>query len=116
MNKKKLEQLLDELLPDSKVIDDINQELAEAYLDSAHAKSDEDTALVPIGVSITVITKAFFKEYLDEIGFGTFKVMLALGQVTKKKSGYIEAEHGFSTLHYSDVAELITVDFHAEMR
>ena len=116
MNKADLEKNLDELLPDGKVQDDINQELAEAYLDMDHSVLDKDAVRIPVGVSITVVTKAFFKEYLDDVGFGTFKAMVALGKINKKKSGYIEAEHGFSTLYYSDAAQLITVDFHTEMR
>ena len=92
------------------------RELAEASIDRTNVEPDNDAVHIPIDVSITVITKAFFKEYFDEIGFGTFKAMLALGKVTKKKSGYIEAEYGFSTLYYDDNANFITSDFHTEIR
>ena len=109
-------QLLDETLPDNKVIDDISAELSEANYNIAHLKLGGDHAPIPEGTSIMVITKAFFKEYIDEIGFGTFRVMAALGSVTKKKSGLIEAEHGFFTLYYDDNAELLTTDFHTEVR
>ena len=113
---KNLVLLLDEVLSDVKIKDDLSKELAEAGAGFDQVATNAVDVPIPNDVLVTVITKAFFKEYLDKIGFGTFRVMVALGEIIRKKSGYIEAQYGFSTLYYDDDAGLITIDFHTEMR
>jgi len=108
---------LDDVLPDYKIIADLREIIREGTEgNQTHIEINETWISVPVQVPIVMITKAFFKEYFDGVGFGTYKVLVSLGPPVQKKSGLMEPEYCFSTLYYNNDAELITLDFHSEMR
>jgi hypothetical protein len=112
--------LLDNALSNDKVKKDLLEILKkEAKADGTWIIFDEEQdekILVPNNVNIEVVTKALFKEYFEDIDFGVYRVMIAIGDVQDKKHGLLIAKYCFATLWYNKSCELNTIDFHTEMR
>ena len=112
-----LNDALDGMLPDSKIIADIYGVLREE-VDGNTTSIELDEGLwtpVPTDVPIFVISKSFFTRRYD-IGFGTYRALVSLGAPILEKSGGLVSTYCFSTLYYNADAELITLDFYREMR
>lgn len=105
MNTESIRSELDQFLPDSRVIDDVRNEIV-----NAGEPLEIDEKLVPNDCEIQVLSKAFIDTRVD-IGFGTcVRVAIALGRVLSVEFG-INALYGFAVAWYSDSGELITIDF-----
>lgn len=113
-------QALDLALPDDQIRRDLTDLLAQYAEDGIVAISfdDEDNELVsiPVDASIEMVTKAFFKEYVAEVGFGVYRVLVALGGFHRDDQGFHTATYCFATLYYNADGQLITHDIHTEFR
>lgn len=116
MNNSFVLSALDEILPDKKAIGDLREVLEDINRRHASIEIDDGEVSVPTDVAVVLVTKAFFKEYFDRVGFGTYKVMVSLGMPHQQKSGVLKAPYCFATLYYTDTSELITIDFHSDLR
>ena len=113
---RKLSAYIDDALPDDLIVNDLKEIL---WMDDPPGKVelDSDVITVPEAVTITVITKAFFSERFS-IGFGSgFRVLVGIGDIQEGDAGYqLTCRYCFATLHYDEHCQLITEDFHSEMR
>lgn len=108
---------LDGVLPDQRVLDDLRGILAEgAEGDEVQIELDDRWQLAPLSTCTDIITKTFFKEYCEGIGFGSFRVQVAVGPVRVLVPGVLESEYCVATLYYDDAGEMFTIDFHKEFR
>lgn len=111
---------LDIVLSNDKVKEDVSKILIEgANSDGTlftFGDENERKVLVPNNVNIEIITKALFKEYFEEVDFGVYRVMVAIGGIEGKRYGVLFARYFFATLWYNKNCELNTIDFHIEMR
>lgn len=113
-----LTQAIDNALPDHQVIADIRRILEDESGGKAGVavEVEEDAwEEIPVNAPIHVVTKAFFKEYFG-IGFGSIRVQVAVGEVQEEEIGTLLAKYCFATIYYNKAGQLITVDFHKEMR
>ena len=109
-----MEQVLDEALPDAKLLDDITSILWQEANGSVELAGKE--LRVPEGARIDIATKAFSLEKF-EVGFGScFRALLAIGGVDSQEFRILTARYCFATLYYNVDGTLITADFHKEMR
>jgi hypothetical protein len=116
MDTKELVRMLDEILPNQKVQDDLWQILKETSETDISIFLDEQQIKIPLTCPITIITKAFYKEYCD-IAFRTgYRVQLAIGDIIALRHGIIEPGYCFSTIYYDENIRIITADFHRAMR
>jgi hypothetical protein len=117
MNTNELLHAMDELLPDDGIISDFSKfMLSNARGHNICIQLDDcESKTVPVGVAISIITKAVFKEY-TKFAFGTYKVVVAVGGIDREKYGLITAKYCFATLYYSEDCKLITLDFHEQIR
>ncbi len=116
MNTELLAQDLDSVLSDEKILADLYKILSEEKKGNITLiELDETWVPVPVDVPIYIINKSFFSRRYD-IGFGTYRVLVSLGAPVKEKSGGLEAPYCFSTLYYNADAEMITLDFHPQLR
>lgn len=107
---------LDRLLPDSQIIEDITSILWQKGSKGAEIELERAKVLVPPNTRLEVVTKSLFKEYYD-VGFGTcYRAQVAVGGVADQAHGILGAEYCFATLYYSQEQQIITVDFHEDMR
>lgn len=109
-----MEQVLDEALPDAKLLNDIADLLWQQANGSVELEGKE--LRIPEGSKIDIAAKAFFLEKFD-VGFGSsFRVLLAIGGVDSCEFGILTARYCFATLYYNEEGALITTSFHKEMR
>lgn len=71
---------------------------------------------IPAKTEVDIVTKAYFHESFDNVGFSTFTVLLAIGGFKEDPHGIHKSGICFSTLFYNKDAELITLEFHEEFR
>ncbi len=104
---------LDTILPDKQVVADVANmlNLSEG---EASVELENLQVSIPTNATIEVVTKALFKDD-HETGFGTYKAQVAIGGI-KQASGVTTARYCFATLYYNAVPQLITADFHRNMR
>lgn len=111
---------LDDALTDQQIVRDVLSVLRESSLggivkieiDAENAQ----TISIPEATPIEIVTKAFLKEYRD-INFRTgYRVQVALGGIQDQKHGILYAKFCFATLYYNEQGQMITIDFHKEMR
>ncbi|MEO7715169.1 MAG: hypothetical protein ABIY70_03110 [Capsulimonas sp.] len=118
MNADQIAAALDRTLPDMQVLDDLFHRLRR--LSETAGKSvevgDDLWRAVPAGASLDIVTKAFYKEYFEGVGFATYKILVAIGGLQRSDVGAHTAKYCFATLHYDEEAQLITTDFHADFR
>jgi hypothetical protein len=118
MNVVELLQAIDNALPDNQVIADIRRILEDGSGGKAEVAIEVEEGTweeIPVNAPIQVVTKAFFKEYFG-IGFGSFRVQVAVGGVQEEEFGVLFAKYCFATTYYNRTGQLITIDFHKEMR
>jgi hypothetical protein len=107
---------LEAILTDSKIVRDIDDLLSQRDdKGNVELHLNDQIVLVPPDTSVSVVTKALFKDYYDT-GFGTYKVQVAIGGVSTQEYGVIEARYCFATLYYNENLQVITADFHEAMR
>jgi hypothetical protein len=109
---------LDEALPDSVVEEALRSILRQeaAGAETVCLEMDGEHIMVPRDASTDLVTKAFFKEYYD-VGFSTgYRAQVAIGGVISEEHGIAKAKHCFATLYFDRSCQLITIDFHAQMR
>ncbi len=113
-----LEQVLEEVLPDQQVLVDLQKILTPIAQNgvASIALDDDKRVSLPPDSRMEIVTKAFFKEYYGRVGFGVFRVLIAIGGFSPDKHGIHRAEHCFATLYYNRRCQLITHDFHEEFR
>jgi hypothetical protein len=107
---------LDQALPDGVVLDELRTILHQhASSGATEVEVGGELIRIPLDVVISVVTKAFFKEYYD-IGFSTgYRVEVAIGEVSVGQSG-LRVGHCFATLFFNNQAQRFTIDFHARPR
>lgn len=108
-----LAKLLNQIIPDERILADLR-----AIVDDGNNKVDlNDTWItIPSKIEIDIVTKAYFLESFSNIGFGVYKVLLALGGFNPDLHGFHSAEICFSTMFYDQEVKLISFDFHEEFR
>lgn len=115
MDSFELEKSIDTVIPNAKVSKDIFAYLKQEG-DTLHVEIDQEYTFVPRDVHMDIVNKIYIKEYYD-ICFGTgYRVQVAIGGVKQQKHGILYAQYGFATLYYDAQGEVITIDFHKEMR
>ncbi|UJB69397.1 hypothetical protein HRE53_24095 [Acaryochloris sp. 'Moss Beach'] len=108
-----LANLLNLILPDEKILSD----LWETVDDGNNKVELNDTWIeIPNKTQIDIVTKAYFLESFPNIGFGVYKVLLALGGFNQGLHGFHSAGICFSTMIYDRKSDLITLDFHKDFR
>lgn len=108
--------VIDDALPNHKIIHDVQEEMRDDNnSDTISVEISGKFISVPLDVPIFVITKAFFKEYYS-LPFGTYRVMVSLGQPVETKGKSLKPLYCFVTLWYNDDLQVITSDFHGDMR
>jgi hypothetical protein len=117
VNTDELLRLIDKLLPDDRIISDFSKFiLSNCRGKHISIELDEDeTQIVPVDVDIAIVTKAVLKEYTS-FTFGTYKVIVAVGGIQQEKYGRIIPKYCFATLYYNESCNLITLDFHEQIR
>ena len=108
-----LANLLNQIIPDKKILADLWE-----IVDDGNNKVELNNAWIeiPSKIQIDIVTKAYFLESFPNIGFGVYKVLLALGGFNQSLHGSHSAGICFSTMFYDRKAKLITLDFHEEFR
>jgi len=112
----------DLILSDTKIIQDIAQQIDHIAQFNKGVKGqieieveDDVRIIVPCKVPVDIVTKALYREYF-EINFGTgYRVLAALGGINKIKAGIIYPVYAFIALYYDSDLNLTTVDFHRNM-
>ncbi|MCA1596951.1 MAG: hypothetical protein LC772_11080 [Chloroflexi bacterium] len=102
---------IDRVIPDTRVVADVRAVLERTSGQQPHVRISCNQDL-PSGALISVLTKAFFKEY-TALNCGAFKVMAAIGNL-EPMCGSWDAQYGFVTLWYTEQIELKWYQFHAE--
>ena len=112
-----LEKALEEILPDQQILVDLKKTLTPiTHKGVAFIELDVQEVRVPLDSRMEIVSKVFFKEYYATVGFGVFRVLIALGGFLPDKHGAHRAEYCFATLYYNGKCQLITNDFHEEFR
>jgi hypothetical protein len=106
--------MIDETLPDRKLLDDLFQVLW--WEGGGTVELEGREVHIPEGTKIDIVTKACIVERFD-VGFGScFRALVAIGGVARQEFGVLTANYCFATLHYDIEGKVITTDFHLEMR
>jgi len=108
-----LTNLLNKEIPNDKVLNDLWKILNEGDL---RVELNEKWVDIPSETPVDIVTKAYFLETYDNIGFGVYRVLLAIGGFRENPHGFHTAGICFSTLYYDKNRELITLDFHEKFR
>jgi len=114
MGPKNMVALLNNALPNQKVIKDaadILREQLEKPL--GEFKPDE---IPPANARIDVVAKAFVLTNYDHAFGNHYIAEVAIGGIERQAHGVVSPKYFFATLYYSEELRLITVDFHEELR
>ncbi len=105
--------VLEQWLPDAVVITDLKNLIHTGS--GAHVELDSGMITIPAECDYELVSKAFVEQRFD-VGFGScFRVVVAIGGVSRIDSGVIHAKYCFCTLWYSCARQLITTDFSKEV-
>lgn len=116
MKTHRLLQLLDETLTDTQITDDLSRVLRSGSTnDHAAIEIQGSKVDIPLNVSSRVVTKAVFKDRYNS-GFGTLRAQVALGEVIDHADGDVIPKYCFTTLYYDEDCNLISTDFHKQLR
>ena len=110
-----LEEMLNVVLPDSKIIDDLTAEI-HGRMGGVVPQGATPGVAIPADATFPVLFKMFLKEYYEGVGCSAFKVMIAVGGVESVAHGVVQPKYCFATLRYSRDVQLISADFHSERR
>src|ERR1700742_1049265 len=105
MNTESLTQVLDQILPDQFVLKDLSHIL---QIGEAAIELDEESLHIPLEAPLVVVRKVFLKEYFDDVGFGAYRVQVAIGGIQEQQFGVLVAKYCFATLFYNEKPSLIT--------
>lgn len=111
---------LDVAIPDDVVERELRTLLQKEAHDSdcVHIEFSEvegGSIAVPLDVKIEIMTKSFFKEYLQQC-IGDFRVQVAIGGAAINEGGVLVAKYCFATLWFNAQGQRFTIDFHLEVR
>ena len=112
--------VLDEALPDEKIVRDILSMLreytreggVEIELDEGEGK----TVFIPENPRVEIVTKVLLKEYYDVNFRSGYRVQIALGGIKENKYGILSARYCFATLYYNLEKKFLSLDFHYSMK
>lgn len=107
---------LDKALPDGDVLEHLRRLLFDEMQGQIDLGGSVGVVNVPNDAALVMVTKLFLKEYQDDLGFGAFRALTAVGEVVICSDGTVEPEFCFASLYYNRDAQLITVDFHTNWR
>ncbi len=108
---------IDLLLPNSLILDDLKKILWSYPEEECFVEIDGNKLFVPRDTNLEVIDKIYRKNiYNVSFGKNYFYTHVAIGGVSKVSGGIIDPVYCFSTLFYNSCIEMITVDFHSDMR
>ncbi len=112
-------EILDRLLTDEMIVRDVSRIIwrdEDPKLGSGEIGFQSGNVFVPWGTTIFVVAKAFFYELYDW-DFGTsYKAQVSIGDIILTDHHVYGTQYCFATLDYGLDLQLITVDFHKEMR
>ncbi len=108
----KLSDLLNSILPDSKIYEDLQECFKECGYDLE--LTDNVITKIPSDVNCEIVTKIYYHENFKHVGFGTIVVLISIGKFIEDEHGLHSAEYCFFTLHYNDDCEMVTYDVHEE--
>jgi hypothetical protein len=113
MNTITLVELINYLLPDEKILKDVNCAL-NSELDKGGFSNLAPEEVPPRDTSSEVLTKRFIMNNYST-GFGNHYVSkVAIGGVERHRNGVVIPKYFFATLYYTEDLRLITVDFEDE--
>jgi len=102
-------------LPDKLVISDLKRILKEE-VGELPVELGKARVVIPIDAKLEVISK-IYRQDKYKVGFRNYyRVQVAIGGIVKQNAGILYPKYCFVTLFYTDKKELITLDFHAQMR
>lgn len=106
---------LDELIPDSRIQDDLLKILWEGE-EEGEITLEVGIIKVPRSAFLEVISKSY-RRNVYQIGFcNYYAAQVAIGGVKEQRSGILHPIYCFATLFYDDDKDLITIDVHPNMR
>jgi hypothetical protein len=115
MNSSGVIAAMDAVLPDDRILMDVARIIGRERK-GGQICVEEDYIDLAGDPKIDLVTKSLFKEYFD-ISFGSgYRVQVAVGGVKDRASGILFAGYFFATLYYNLECQLVTVDFHKQMR
>ena len=114
MENSSLDEAIDQILSDVHIFTDVSRILWQEA--KGEIELEGEVVNIPENTTIEMVTKAFFKEYSGEVKFGTYRVQVAIGGIQDRRFGTLYAKFCFAALYYNEKANLITVDFHKDMR
>lgn len=105
---------LNHALPDEKVIKDASDMLCEELeMPVDHLKPEE---IPPANARIDVVAKAFILTNYDHAFGNHYIAEVAIGGIEDQGHGVVSPKYFFASLYYSEALQIITVDFHEELR
>lgn len=113
MNTITLVELINNLLPDKKILEDVSRAL-NSELEKGGFGNLAREEIPPKDTQSEVLTKRFIMNNY-ETGFGNHYVSkVAIGGVETHRNGVVIPKYFFATLYYTEDLRLITVDFEDE--
>lgn len=113
MNTVALVELINNLLPDEKILEDVSCAL-NLELEKGGFSNLALEEVPPKDTKSEVLTKRFIMNNY-ETGFGNHYVSkVAIGGVERHRNGVVIPKYFFATLYYTEDLRLITVDFEDE--
>lgn len=110
MNTITLAELINNLLPDKKILEDISCAL-NSEIEKGGFSNLEREKIPPKDTASEVLTKRFIMNNY-ETGFGNHYVSkVAIGGVERHRNGVVIPKYFFAILYYTEDLRLITVDF-----
>ncbi len=106
---------LDYFLTDRLIISDLEKVLKEE-VGELPIELDDDLVSIPLGVKLEIVSKSYRQSTYKNGFCNHYEVQVAIGGVAKKHSSILYPKYCFATLFYTDKKELITLDFHSQMR
>ena len=108
--------LLDEILSDSQINKNLLHLLRGSRANGHPVIEIEGSSVrVPVNVGFKVVTKAVIKDRYNS-GFGVLRAQVAIGDVIDHEDGDVDAKYCFATLYYDNDCNLISSDFHKNLR
>ena len=116
MNSNKIDIEIEQIIPDTKILEDILNILSEEP-NSWQIEIDNKYITIQKETKITILKKVYVKEIILST-FSPFRVELSLGEIDAKKieQGIVETDLCFSTIYYNEMGKIITIDFHKDYR
>ena len=107
---------LDDFISDSQIKRDLGYILRNDIADEKVEINDEYYITIPSGAKLEVIAKSCRQNHYHSSFGDHYAVLVAIGGVVNITSGIPVPQYCYATLFYSSDKNLITLDFHSEMR